>query len=554
MPLRFAGSLPQPDVIVTSIVRQREQALAQHPSGRTRAVRSLATWTAALREWQARAVEAVLSHPAADFLAMATPASGKTRFALRVAHDYMLSGRARRILVVCPTNHLRTQWADAAGTIGLHLDPALTNEQTREAADYHGAVVTYQQVALAPNVFQRGCAAGSTLVILDELHHAADGRHWGKALRQAFDGAVFRLVLSGTPFRSDNHPIPFVRYEQGESRADFAYGYTEAIRDRVCRPILFPSYEGDLSWLSEGREHRATFEDGLTFERQRERLKTALLQDSWLGPVVADAHRQLTQLRKQEHPDAAGLIVSMDQDHARWVAALVERWTGTKAAVAVSDDPSASRTITAFAERSQQQWLVAVNMVSEGVDIPRLRVGVYGTNVLTEMYFRQVVGRFVRMQPQVPAPQRAWLYLPKDPVLVRYARQIKAERDHVLEEIMPAGQRDLFDRATVSVKEYAPLHAVARVDSLIGDDEARTDDAAAPVPEVPLHDRKRDLRDLHRLLVGSVARMAGIDHRRLNAELISRTGSRVDQATLDQLEKRIQLLQRWRDRGYDGKR
>jgi superfamily II DNA or RNA helicase len=514
----------------------------------------LSAWTGHLRDWQTRAVTAVLSHATADFLAMATPAAGKTRFALRVAHEFVRTGRAQRLLVVCPTNHLRTQWSGAAGTVGLHLDPALTNEQTREAQDYHGAVVTYQQVALAPQVFRRGCAAKATVVILDELHHAADGRHWGKALREAFERAVFRLILSGTPFRSDNHPISFVRYEQGESRADFAYGYPDAIRDRVCRPILFPSYEGEVSWLSDGREHQATFEDGLTFERQRERLKTALLQESWLGPVIGDAHEQLARLRKQEQADAAGLIVCMDQDHARWVAALVGKRTGAKAAVAVSDDPAASRTIETFARQRKEQWLVAVNMVSEGVDIPRLRVGVYGTNVLTEMYFRQVVGRFVRMQADVPTPQRAWLYLPKDPVLVRYARQIKAERDHVLEDVLPAGQRDLFGQGRVVVKEYAPLHAIARVDSLIGEEEGEPGDIGTAVHGIQLHDRKRDLRDLHRLLVGTVARATGIDHRRLNAELISRTGSRVDQATLEQLEKRIELLQRWRDRGYDGKR
>jgi hypothetical protein len=171
------------------------------------------------------------------------------------------------------------------------------------------------------------------------------------------------------------------------------------------------------------------------------------------------------------------------------------------------------------------------------------------------MYFRQVVGRFGRMQEHVPAPQRAWLYLPKDPILVRYARQIKAERDHVLEDIMPAGQRDLFGRVAVSVKEYAPLHAVARVDTLIGEDDAREESEATAVEtQAPLHDRKRDLREAHRLLVGSVARGSGVDHRRLNAELIARTGSRVDQATVEQLLKRISLLERWRDRGYDGKR
>ena len=221
--------------------------------------------------------------------------------------------------------------------------------------------------------------------------------------------------------------------------------------------------------------------------------------------MITDAHVQLTRLRKQEQPDAGGLIVCMDQEHARWVADLVGRIVGAKAVVAVSDDPAASRTIEEFADHKKQQWLVAVNMVSEGVDIPRLRVGVYGTNVITEMYFRQVVGRFVRMQEGLPKPQRAWLYLPKDPVLVHYAKQIKAERDHVLEDIMPAGQRDLFGRVTVSVNEYMPLMAVARKDSLIGEEEARGEGEVVAVaePAVLLHEQKQDLRDLHRLLVST---------------------------------------------------
>lgn len=517
-------------------------------------MKTLPSWTVPLRDWQRRACEAALNHGAADFLAMATPAAGKTRFALRVAHEYLQRKLAARVLVICPTNHLRLQWAEAAGKMGIQLDPGLTNEQSCESPDYHGAVVTYQQVCLAPTIFQRTCVSRKTLLILDELHHAGDGKNWGKALRTACAPAVFRLILSGTPFRSDNNPIPFIRYEQGESQADFAYGYTEAIRDSVCRPIVFPSYEGELTWLSDGREHRATFEDGLTFERQRERLKTALLQESWLGPVVTDAHAQLTRLRKEEQSDAGGLIVAMDQDHARWVAELVGRITGTKAVVAVSDDPGASRIIEEFSDHKKQQWLVAVNMVSEGVDIPRLRVGVYGTNVLTEMYFRQVVGRFVRMQDGVPKPQRAWLYLPKDPVLIHYARQIKAERDHVLEDIMPAGQRDLFGRVTVSTgNEYVPLMAVAKLDLLIGEEEAKPEATPVTEPVVSLHEQKRDLRDYHRLLVGAVARKCNVDHRRLNAELIARTGSRVDQATTEQLKKRIQLLERWKDHGYDGK-
>ena len=189
-------------------------------------MKQLPAWTVPLRDWQRRALSAVCAHQSKDFLAMATPAAGKTRFALRVAHEFMTKQAAIRVLVVCPTNHLRTQWSEAAGKIGLQLDPTLTNDQPSEASDYHGAVVTYQQVCLAPEIFQRVSKSKKTLLIFDELHHAGDGKNWGKALRSAFDPAVFRLILSGTPFRSDNNPIPFIRYEHDESRADFAYGYT----------------------------------------------------------------------------------------------------------------------------------------------------------------------------------------------------------------------------------------------------------------------------------------------------------------------------------------
>lgn len=192
---------------------------------------TLPPWNAKLRDWQTRAVGAAVTHQTQDFLATATPAAGKTRFALRIAHQYLADRAASRVLVICPTNHLRTQWSSAAGLVGIQLDPALTNDQAMEARDYHGAVVTYQQVCLAPDVFRRACRSKPTLLIFDELHHAGDGKDWGNALRDAFAEARFRLALSGTPFRSDNNPIPYVRYERGESQADFTYSYAQAIRE-----------------------------------------------------------------------------------------------------------------------------------------------------------------------------------------------------------------------------------------------------------------------------------------------------------------------------------
>jgi hypothetical protein len=127
-------------------------------------------------------------------------------------------------------------------------------------------------------------------------------------------------------------------------------------------------------------------------------------------------------------PDAAGLVIASDHDTARAYAALLRRVTGTRPVVVLSDDPSASRKIGAFAE-SGDRWMVAVRMVSEGVDIPRLAVGVFATSVSTALFFAQAVGRFVRARRR---GETASVFLPSVPVLLGYAAELEVERDHVL--------------------------------------------------------------------------------------------------------------------------
>ena len=75
-------------------------------------------------------------------------------------------------------------------------------------------------------------------------------------------------------------------------------------------------------------------------------------------------------------------MVAMDQEHAQGVAELLRHRAGVSPIVATSDDPTASERIARFSEGTQP-WIVAVRMVSEGVDIPRLRVGVYATTTTT---------------------------------------------------------------------------------------------------------------------------------------------------------------------------
>ena len=348
-----------------------------------------------LRRWQQEALKRFESSSGRDFLAVATPGAGKTTFALTACARALKDGRASRVVVVAPTQHLKHQWADAAEHFGLNLEPDWASSDGALPNDMHGVVVTYQQVAASPRALS--ALSKEAFGILDEIHHAADSRAWGDGIRVALGRAARRLCLSGTPFRSDQNAIPFVRYRGDDAEPDYEYGYGEALADqRVVRPVYFPRIGGRMEWSSpDGSSYSAAFDDAIGCTLSSQRLRTALsLDNDWLPSVIEQAHRQLDHIR-QTDPGAGGMVIAMDQDHARAIAELFRTRFGVRATVATSDDPDASEKIGRYA-RGESPWIVAVRMVSEGVDIPRLRVGVYATNTSTDLFFRQAVGRLVR--------------------------------------------------------------------------------------------------------------------------------------------------------------
>lgn len=369
----------------------------------------------------------------------ATPGAGKTTAALVLALHQRNKQGARRIGIVVPTAHLKVQWARAALDMNLHLDSAFSNSRGAVTDDYVGFVVTYQQVAQKPALFKR--LTEDSCIILDEVHHAGDGLSWGDGLRTAFHEARFIICLSGTPFRSDNSPIPFVSYdEQGFSMPDYSYPYSRAVEEGVCRPTAFFTYAGEVAWREEAGDVRAWFSDELDAMGQSRRLRAALDPASgWIEPMLRDAHEMLVKTRL-EHPNAGGLLVAADQTSARKLAKLLGTITKIPPVVILSEEPEAARKLKRFRD-SSEPWLVACNMVSEGVDIPRLRVGVYATTVRTKMYFRQFLGRIVRRIPTLHALQVAYCYLPADPTLIRLAEEIEEEIRHC---IRPRGD-EIFD-------------------------------------------------------------------------------------------------------------
>jgi superfamily II DNA or RNA helicase len=431
-----------------------------------------------LRAWQAAALERYFAAEPRDFLAVATPGSGKTSFALGVATNLLSRRRVDRVVVVAPTEHLKTQWAEAAARVGIPIDPGFGVRQGRKAKDYVGVALTYAGVGANPLALRIRTESFRTLVILDEVHHAGDALSWGEAVREAFEPAARRLLLTGTPFRSDTNPIPFVRYEPDgagamRSAADFSYGYGPALADGIVRPVLFLAYSGDLHWrTSAGEEVSARLGQPLTRELAAQALRTALdPHGSWIPSVLRAADTRLTEVRAHL-PDAGGLVIATDQDSARAYAGLLRSITGTRPVTVLSDDPSSGRKITAFAE-GDQRWMVAVRMVSEGVDVPRLAVGVYATSTATPLFFAQAVGRFVRARA---AGETASVFVPSVPALLGYAADMERERDHVLRPRAEVDPDELLRRAERveteperPASEFAALGSEADLDRVVYD-------------------------------------------------------------------------------------
>ena len=516
----------------------------------------------------------------------------------------------QQITVVAPTEHLKHQWSEAAKKVGIGIDPTYSGTGGGTSRDYTGIAVTYAGVAAHPMLHRRRVEGRKTLVILDEIHHAGDALSWGDAISEAIEPAARRLALTGTPFRSDTAQIPFVTYApdaEGVRRsvADYTYGYGGALADGVVRPVIFLSYAGQMRWRTKaGDEVAASLGEPMTQDAVAQAWRTALdPAGNWMPAVLRAADRRLDEVRRAV-PDAGGLVIATDQNTARAYAKMLRELTGKSATVVLSDDPKASTRISKFSE-SEDKWMVAVRMVSEGVDVPRLAVGVYATSISTPLFFAQAVGRFVRARRR---GETASVFLPSVPMLVQFANELELERDHVLDR-KKRGEDDLWseeedlladanatkDEAPLEEFTFQALESEANFDRVLFDGgeygiaaqvgsaeeadflgipgllepehvrmllqrrQARQlsrqrghggDGAEAPVPaeERPVvsHQQMLELRRELNNLVGAWHHQSGLPHGVIHADL-RRTcgGPPTAQATAAQLRSRIDTVRKW---------
>lgn len=558
-----------------------------------------------------------------DFLLVAAVGGGKTRAALLAAKELRNNKRIKFIIVVTNTKHLVKQWERQATKVGLKFKKIFSNSELRFGvpSDVHGIVCTYQGLAYAPHLYEAISTDRSTLIIFDEIHHLGDKDEdtggpksiWGDAAKQAFSQSSFRLALSGTPFRTSGQRLPFIEYEEDKDdegrfngeficKADKKFTYGQAVTHGICRRVVFKPFDASpdarqIEWTESGIVHKNSFSDPLADEKTKNDRLAAATDVSSNNEIISDlskfknqlvlrmlhnANQRLQDLRADGHPNAGGVVFCRNIDHANNVGKILKAMTGRRVEIVHDDDIQAAKRLDEFKD-GVTPWIVSVKMVSEGVDIERLRVGVYLSNTITTVFFMQAMGRIVRYEKHPQSPKgKCYFYYPGDERLRAIADEVEKDikmwvRDNKeqeerkgseppprskLELIFAAGE-EMYN--TVGGESFPP-HVVNDVDEFCKAHDIRLnldlDEAAymgllrlrqraeqtqkhtEPIIEQTSYsEQNQEYRDKAQKLVGKLSYQTGKPHDHIHHEANKSVGIRnTETATLDQLKQKIAWL------------
>jgi len=416
-----------------------------------------------LRDWQEDFFNNWRRYKLDNFLLVVIPGGGKTIAALYAAHHFLMAGSDRAVVVVVPTVNVREQWAnEAKRCFGIEMQ-TFNFGTTDLKSSFRGAVISYQSLKSNSLFLRVLLARRESMVIFDEVHHLSPSDNgWGNDAQQAFENAKKILLLSGTPFRTTGEPIPYISYDtDGFCIPAFRYDYPTALTDGVVRKLRF-WWERGNAVVEINSEIRNWSVDETISEEDASRRLTALLEDGeYVKILIRKAHLKLMEIRKTI-PTAGAMAVCKDHGHALKMAELIRSETGKNPDIIISDNKTANSSVDHF-RNSSTEWLVSVQMVSEGTDIKRLQVLCYLTNAVTTLFFRQLIGRVSRVsylkddtKPEnvKEMDRQAFVFLPADPRLIRFAEEIVKAQDQAIRE---KEKRDKQDREKGSGSDYNVL-------------------------------------------------------------------------------------------------
>ena len=398
-----------------------------------------------LRNWQREAIEAALEKFEASyshFLCLATPGAGKTVMASALANILIKTGKVDLVLCFSPSTVV-------ANDFKVELE-AITGRRFCGGLGASGSSLTYQSMRYLDTQFWTLLETFNVFVILDEIHHCAgddtqNANAWGEQVLMNIQGkARYTMALTGTPWRSDAIPIALANYVSKDNRllVDYRYDLTQAIKDGVCRSPHITLFDNELINVVENKNKRSftsiaefLFKSGLSYFE-------IITHNEIIREILKHGIIQLNKERRIS-PDAGGLIVAASVSHAGQIQLLLAELGESSEVVTYQEDDPESL-IRQF-KKSCQKWIISIGMISEGTNIPRLRVCCYLSLVTTELYFKQVLGRILRTQ--YSPVETGYLLVPAHPRLLEYSNRIAEEVPHyaVIKPLGESESDDLFD-------------------------------------------------------------------------------------------------------------
>ena len=422
-----------------------------------------------LRQWQANCINLALKQYLNDnshFLALATPGAGKTLMASELADQLLKKSLIDLIICFSPSSIVSQDFSES---LQLRI-----NERFDGLLGAKGHSLTYQNLQFLDENFWQLFERYRIFVIFDEIHHCAgsnieNANAWGEQIiLNIQDKAQYTLALTGTPWRSDAAPIVLSKYMHPSNKisCDYTYGLAEAIQDNVCRiPQIIAVDNSNISVVD--------VDETKTFTSFKCLLSQSIIpyqdiieNEEVIKYVISSAQKKLTSIRTT-NLDAAGLIVASSVEHARQISTLMKAYFNEDSVVVTYRENEPTSIIQHF-KHAHTKWIISVGMISEGTNIPRLQVCCHLTNIKTEMHFRQILGRILRITKS--RNQEAIMYMPAEPKLLEYAYRVKQD--------VP------FEADVVKFEKMK-----ANIDSSINDDEAHSvtfDNSSASTPRVAI--------------------------------------------------------------------
>ncbi|QFI37032.1 diguanylate cyclase [Moritella marina ATCC 15381] len=380
-----------------------------------------------LRPWQEECVLTAVEHfkhTSKHFLCLATPGAGKTIMAAELAASLHGSKLVDFILCFSPSINVANSIRDRfSQRLNCRFDGVI---------GALGCSYTYQSLLFFNDDFWQIMNNHRVLVIFDEIHHCSgstieNANAWGEEIILKIQSqAAYTLALTGTPWRSDKAPIALSNYIEpdGAIQCDYVYGLREAVRDDVCRnPKIVLIDNEKLTVTQENKVSKVFSSFQALLDDPSVSYQAIITNDTAIRYALNLSCSKLREIRCM-NPNAAGLIVASSVEHAEYIINILQIEFKQSAVLVTYKQPNAQYRIDQF-RHSDTEWIVSVNMVSEGIDLPRLQVCCHLSHVKTELYFRQVLGRILRMNNA--QNEDAWLYMFAEPLLSEFALRVQQE-------------------------------------------------------------------------------------------------------------------------------